>query len=70
MTVVIKANGEVVPDKTGFFRSGVSVGPGDIIVAPEKIRRVSGLELTKDISQIVYQLGISAAAFKTVGLFD
>ncbi|MGA1795603.1 MAG: SLBB domain-containing protein [bacterium] len=67
---VIKANGEVVPDKTGFFRSGVSVGPGDIIVAPEKIRRVSGLELTKDISQIVYQLGISAAAFKTVGLFD
>ncbi|MGA1791115.1 MAG: SLBB domain-containing protein [bacterium] len=71
---VIKADGTVVPHKDGFFSrifySGVDMGPGDIIVVPEKLKLVSGLELTKDITQVVYQLGLSAAAFKSVGVFD
>ena len=71
---VIKADGTVVPHRGGFFshifHSGVDIGPGDIIVVPEKLKLISGLELTKDITQVVYQLGLSAAAFKSVGVFD
>lgn len=71
---IIKADGTVVPHRDGFFsrifNTGVNMGPGDIIVVPEKLKLVSGLELTKDITQVVYQLGLSAAAFKSVGVFD
>lgn len=64
---IIKANGEVKPISMGFFR-GSELGPGDVIMVPEKIERYSGLEATKDISQILYQLAITAASLKTVGL--
>ncbi len=66
-TYIIKANGEVVPLKSGFFFS-TQLGPGDVIMVPEKIEQYSGLEATKDVSQVLYQLAITAASMKTIGV--
>jgi polysaccharide export outer membrane protein len=67
---VIKADGSVIPSRKGFFRNGVAMGPGDVVVVPEELKLLSRFEMTKDITQILYQLGLAAAAYKTVGLFD
>ena len=44
--------------------------PGDSIVMPEKVDRESTwstvVRNTKDITQILYQLGLGAAAYKTL----
>jgi protein involved in polysaccharide export with SLBB domain len=57
----------------GFWRNPVLttlVMPGDTIVVPEKVDQESGWSMfirnTKDITQIMYQLGLSAAAIKTL----
>ena len=47
-----------------------SVMPGDTIVMPEKFDRESNWSMTvrnaKDFTQILYQLGLGAAAIKTL----
>jgi hypothetical protein len=44
--------------------------PGDSIVLPEKVDRETGWSIftrnAKDITQILYQFGIGAAAYKTL----
>jgi len=67
---VVKANGSVAPVKRGLFSSSPVITPGDIIVVPEKIKKLSKLELTKDITQIVYQLGLAAASLHAIGVFN
>lgn len=69
---VMKANGEVVPaSKRGFFaRSALQMGPGDVIVVPEKIKLKDSMETVKDMSQILYQLALTTASLKTVGLIQ
>ena len=45
--------------------------PGDSIIVPDKVDLESGwstvVRNTKDVTQIIYQLGIGAAAFKALG---
>lgn len=68
---VIKANGES-KRVTSYFLFG-SVAPeiemGDTIVVPYKINTFSGLKFAKDITSIIYQIAVSAAALKTVGAY-
>ena len=47
----------------GFFR-GVNSGlePGDTIVLPIKLDRFSALKATTEITQIIYQMSLAAAA--------
>ncbi|MDX1812379.1 MAG: SLBB domain-containing protein, partial [Gammaproteobacteria bacterium] len=66
---VIRANGEVRSAENGWGSDEVEVMPGDTVVAPLDADRMSQLKLWSSISQIVYQLGLSAAAWNTVGLF-
>ncbi|MGA1866908.1 MAG: SLBB domain-containing protein [bacterium] len=61
---VIKANGSVIPNRK------IAMDPGDVIIVPEKIKYISALEITKDITQIVYQLGLAAASYHAVGVFE
>ena len=63
---VIKQNGSVFnlgSGGDGFFRSASNnISAGDTIVVPIQFSTFSGLRATTEISQIVYQLALSAAA--------
>jgi len=59
----ICADGTVRSKRNSGF--GGDVNPGDAIVVPEKIQRgASFMQNLKDITSILYQFGIGAAAFK------
>lgn len=63
---IIKANGSVIAGdniSNGFFRnSSNNIQPGDTVVVPLRIDTFSGLQATTEITQIIYQMALSAAA--------
>lgn len=70
---VIRADGSVITrNSTGWFSgvTGVTVMPGDTIVLPEKIITESPWSVftrnAKDVTQIIYQFSLGAAAIKTL----
>jgi protein involved in polysaccharide export with SLBB domain len=68
-TYVIRASGEFVATSTGFFGgfTSTSVYPGDVIVVPEDFQKTTFTKELKDWAQILYQLGLGAAAIKVLG---
>lgn len=65
---VVHADGSVSPP-SGWFGRDVDVGPGDTIIVPLKVDRVSNLKLFTDISTVLYQLAVTAAALDVIGVF-
>ena len=69
---IVKASGEITnPNKRSFFRfnQSASLSPGDTIVVPiDTSERKKGLEVLADVSQIIYQLSLGAAAFNSFGI--
>jgi protein involved in polysaccharide export with SLBB domain len=69
---VIRADGSVVSDSGSWFGrvKRMDVLPGDVIVLPEKADHESAWSVftrnAKDITQIVYQFSLGAAAIKTL----
>jgi polysaccharide biosynthesis/export protein len=62
---VVRADGSVVSSESaGWFRrsSQVAIRPGDTIVAPLDTERMPALPLWQAVTQIIYNLGIAAAA--------
>jgi polysaccharide export outer membrane protein len=62
---VVRANGAVLAgNQSGWFNSGrrIRVEPGDTIVVPLDTRRVSKLRLWADVTQVVFNLALAAAA--------
>ena len=66
---VIRANGAVQTATNAWLDDNPNMEPGDTVVVPLDAERISNLKLWGSVSQIVYQLGLSAAAWNTVGLF-
>lgn len=72
---IIKADGSIIPSKNintgGFFRSNSStrstLQPGDSIVVPLKVDSFSGLTATTEVTQVIYQLAVAAAAISSFG---
>ncbi|WP_425467782.1 SLBB domain-containing protein [Pleionea sediminis] len=65
---IVKADGSVVlPYKSGWINAtGVSIEPGDTIVVPLDVDATNDLALWTNVSQIVYQLALGAAAFSSL----
>ncbi len=67
---IIKSDGSIIPPSragsSGFFRSSYSsnnsLEPGDTIVVPLKVDTFSGIRATTEITQVLYQLAVAAAA--------
>ena len=64
---VVKADGQVVSAKRGLFKFTAkreAIGPGDTIVVPLDTRDsvLRGVPLLSEISEIVFQLSLGAAA--------
>jgi hypothetical protein len=71
--ILLRADGSAVSGQASFWGNEVLktvVMPGDTIVLPEKLDRESNwsfvLRNSKDITQILFQLGLGAAALKTL----
>jgi protein involved in polysaccharide export with SLBB domain len=67
---IVKASGEVIMPKRGWlqFRSAkANIEPGDTIVVPLDTddTRIRGIPLLAEVSQIIYQLALGAAAINT-----
>ena len=70
--ILMRADGSALTNDS-FWRNvvlGTEVMPGDTIVVPEKLDRESVwstvVRNTKDLTQVMYQLGLGAAALKTL----
>ena len=67
-TYLIKVDGSIVSPSQlssgGFFRRASNDGlqPGDTIVIPLEVQQFSGAKAATEITQIVYQMAIAAAA--------
>jgi polysaccharide biosynthesis/export protein len=61
---VVKADGSVMlPEKSRWFGSrSQKLEPGDTIIMPIDVDRLNHLELWSNVSQIVYQMALGAAA--------
>ena len=61
---VVKADGSVMmPQRSNWFGGGGSqLEPGDTIIMPIDVDRLNQLELWTNVSQIVYQMALGAAA--------
>ncbi|MEM9387526.1 MAG: SLBB domain-containing protein [Pseudomonadota bacterium] len=68
---VVRANGEVVTSKNSrWFRGDqIPISYGDTIVVPLDADRMRPLALWSTISSVLYQLGLSAATARAVGVF-
>jgi len=66
---IVRANGAVVTQaNVGWFGSAQNVKAGDTIVVPLNAERMKPLTFWTSITQIIYQLGIAAAAWQTIGV--
>jgi len=67
---VVRADGSVVTE-TPWIGAGraADIKPGDTIVVPLDVDRVRPIALWTSISQIIFQLGLAAAAANAVGVF-
>ena len=67
---VVRADGSVLTETPwiGAGRAG-DIKPGDTIIVPLDVDRVRPIALWTSISQIVFQLGLAAAAANAVGVF-
>ena len=62
---LIKSNGSIVSPSelsAGFFRKDESIEPGDTIVVPLKVQSFNQLQAATEITQIIYQMALAAAA--------
>lgn len=65
---IVHSNGSSTQVDFGWFSdSGTYIEKGDVIVVPQELVTYSGLQIAKDISSILYQFALTAAAMHTVG---
>jgi hypothetical protein len=70
--ILVRADGSAMTNKSYWGNDvlSASVLPGDTIILPEKFDRESvwsqSVRTAKDFTQVLYQLGLGAAAIKTL----
>jgi len=63
---IVRANGSVQLAEEDWLDQSPEIFPGDTVVVPLDAERISSLKLWTSISQILYQLGLTAAAWNTI----
>ncbi len=66
---IVRANGSVESARGGLFRLTPVLQPGDLIVVPLDATPIEPLTLFSSVTQIIYQLALTVAAFNSVGAF-
>lgn len=57
---IIKADGRAIRPSAGLFSISEEVESGDAIVIPDKLERIAWMRNIKDITQIFYQIAVTA----------
>jgi polysaccharide export outer membrane protein len=65
---VVHADGSVDPHK-GWGNSRSRIGPGDTVIVPLKVDRISALKFAVDVTQVMYNVSITLATLNTLGVF-
>jgi hypothetical protein len=65
-TFVLKVNGTANKANGSMFEFGVPLTSGDTVVVPEQIERIAWMRNIKDISQILYQIAVTAGVLLVV----
>jgi hypothetical protein len=60
----VRANGDVLSRKNGALSARVQ--PGDVVFVPVKTQAASVWAKIKDITQIIFQLGLGAATVAAI----
>lgn len=66
---IVRADGSVDARGYGWFAGGPQLQPGDTIVVPMDVTPIRPLTLFSSVTQVLYQLAVTAAAFNSVGVF-
>ncbi|MFV2056903.1 MAG: SLBB domain-containing protein [Thiohalomonadales bacterium] len=66
---IVRANGAVLSDENSSWFGGEGIAAGDTIVVPLDAERMKPLTFWTNVTQIIYQLGIAAAAWNSLGVF-
>lgn len=66
---VVRADGSVDTQGNGWFARSPELLPGDVIVVPLDATPIEPLNLFSNVTQIIYQLALTVAAFNSVGAF-
>ena len=67
---IVRADGQVSANTGGrWSHDQQKIHPGDTIVVPLNADRVRPIKLWTDVTQILYQLSLTAASLRTVGVF-
>ncbi|MEN8719038.1 MAG: SLBB domain-containing protein, partial [Oceanococcaceae bacterium] len=64
---VVRADGSVDTQGNGWFARSPELLPGDVIVVPLDATPIEPLNLFGSVTQIIYQLALTVAAFNSVG---
>jgi len=64
---LIKSDGSImtVSSGQGFFRSNNQIESGDAIIVPLKVGRFSSIKAATELTQIIYQISLAAAAINS-----
>ncbi len=63
---VVHADGSVSPPR-GKRGGNIKMRPGDTVVVPLKVERISKLKLFTDISKVIFNIAFAAAAIDSIG---
>lgn len=63
---ILLANGTAIKASGSFFSSGERLHSGDTVIVPEQIERVAWMRNIKDITQIMYQIAVTAGVLLVV----
>lgn len=59
-TFILQSNGTAIKAGGSYFSVGERLSSGDTVVVPEQIERVAWMRNIKDITQIMYQIAVTA----------
>lgn len=65
-TFIMQANGTAIKASGSFLGFGERLNSGDTVIVPEQIERVAWMRNVKDITQIMYQIAVTAGVLLVV----
>jgi hypothetical protein len=65
-TFILQANGTAIKAGGSFLSFGEPLNSGDTVVVPEQIERIAWMRNIKDITQIMYQIAVTAGVLLVV----
>jgi polysaccharide export outer membrane protein len=69
---LVRGDGSIIKYESGFFSNGsdINIRPGDAIIVPMDVERVSPIVTWTSVTKILSNLAVTAATMKTLGVIN